>query len=93
MKIKTFLLYRANSYRILALPTGFGARRSKWCGMTAHSITDRQCEKPVRIGVVWTGRLDIQPVPISITPFGLPDHRSNRREYVHACVWKKIWVA
>ncbi|GBN27006.1 hypothetical protein AVEN_178022-1 [Araneus ventricosus] len=30
-----------------------------------HAKTDRQCEKPVRIGVVRNGRLDIYPVPIS----------------------------
>ncbi|GBO26144.1 hypothetical protein AVEN_105761-1 [Araneus ventricosus] len=35
-------------------------------------------EKPVGIGVVWSGMLDIQPVPISITPFGLTGHKSSR---------------
>ncbi|GBO02189.1 hypothetical protein AVEN_132471-1 [Araneus ventricosus] len=31
----------------------------------------------MRIGMVWSGRSDIQPVCISIVPFGLPGHEST----------------
>ncbi|GBM63209.1 hypothetical protein AVEN_188246-1 [Araneus ventricosus] len=39
--------------------------------------TYRECEKPMRIGEVWSGSLDIQLVRISTVPFGLPDHKST----------------
>ncbi|GBN41721.1 hypothetical protein AVEN_129952-1 [Araneus ventricosus] len=40
------------------------------------------------MGVAWSGRLDIQPVPESITPFGLPSHKcaSHQREDPLTCV-------
>ncbi|GBM77327.1 hypothetical protein AVEN_38971-1 [Araneus ventricosus] len=36
-----------------------------------HAKPDRQCEKSIRIGIMWSERLDIQPFPSSITPFEL----------------------
>ncbi|GBO35942.1 hypothetical protein AVEN_37694-1 [Araneus ventricosus] len=42
-----------------------------------HAKTDRKCEKPLRIGTVWSVRLDIQQVRISIAPFGLTAQKST----------------
>ncbi|GBN28522.1 hypothetical protein AVEN_269818-1 [Araneus ventricosus] len=52
-------------------------------------IHDSSTPKPVvnvknrsNIGVVWSGRLDIQLVPISIALFGLPGHTCCGSKYV-----------
>ncbi|GBM14744.1 hypothetical protein AVEN_72013-1 [Araneus ventricosus] len=47
--------------------------------------TGRRCEKPVRFDVVWRERLDIQPISISITPFGQQGYKLDGRRY--ASVW------
>ncbi|GBN59770.1 hypothetical protein AVEN_76853-1 [Araneus ventricosus] len=51
----------------------------------ANPTTPRQNRssigKPVRIWVVWSGRLNIQRVSISIIPFGLPDHKCGGNRY------------
>ncbi|GBM76032.1 hypothetical protein AVEN_53906-1 [Araneus ventricosus] len=46
--------------------------------VTHHAKTDCQCQRPVKIVVVWGGRFDIQRVPVSIIAFGLPGHQSGR---------------
>ncbi|GBM00034.1 hypothetical protein AVEN_214108-1 [Araneus ventricosus] len=48
-----------------------------------HAKTDRQRENFIKIGLVRSGRLDIQLVPISIIPFGLSGYKW---EGVDTCV-------
>ncbi|GBN61225.1 hypothetical protein AVEN_271195-1 [Araneus ventricosus] len=49
-----------------------------WTFTNAPCQNCRRCDEPVIIGAVWSVRLDMQPVSISITPFGLPGHKSGR---------------
>ncbi|GBL80269.1 hypothetical protein AVEN_92202-1 [Araneus ventricosus] len=47
-----------------------------------HAKTDSPYEKLIRIGVVGSGSLDIQPFPKSITPFRLPCHKCIKSRQV-----------
>ncbi|GBN23899.1 hypothetical protein AVEN_172603-1 [Araneus ventricosus] len=86
-----------------AIPIVDVDNRQNWCGVERkvrhptyanihHSIWTAEPFQSsmwttVRIGVVWSGRLDLQPIPISITPFGLASHTNRRCKKPSELVW------